>query len=251
MIRPGDFIVSYANTAHYVKGLQRLHRSLDRPEVGWNKGISLMLTTKLPDRCPPHSDHPYAFKAYMIADAISAGAKRILWADSSIICNGPLDEIFEIATREGAWISKNGWSNYQWTADSAYQYLYPGVPIEHAKEFNREVPHVVATTFCVDVGHRWGEWLFHEYLRLSTSGAFRGPWFNKNAPQHSLIPKSDRVYECGPADVLGHRHDQTALSVLAEQLNLPLTDPPAYFAYAGNQRSDTLLIADGGHSIAV
>ena len=83
MIRPGDFIVSYANTAHYVKGLQRLHRSLDRPEVGWNKGISLMLTTKLPDRCPPHSDHPYAFKAYMIADAISAGAKRILWADSS------------------------------------------------------------------------------------------------------------------------------------------------------------------------
>ena len=52
---------------------------------------------------------------------------------------------------------------------------------------------------------------------------------------------------CGDAGVLGHRHDQTALSVIAWQQGLKLTNPPEIFAYKGCETAETILIADGAY----
>ena len=48
----------------------------------------------------------------------------------------------------------------------------------------------------------------------------------------------------GP-DVLGHRHDQTALSVIAWRLGVQLTNCPRWFSYAGGETEETCLIAKG------
>lgn len=227
---------SVATGAHYIRGQSRLRASMRRwaPEA-----FEFAWTDKLPEGCPPHRASPYAFKSYALMYAKQAGFKRLLWADSCIVALSPLDRIWEHAEEYGAWIGDNGFSSATWTADSAYPILFPGIEIEAAREINRKIPHVVATAFAVDLSHPVGGALLSEYHRLGQEGAFLGPWSN--------TPKTP----CGPPECRGHRHDQAALSVLADRYLIPLTQSPDIFAYYGGETDQTILSADGGHARAI
>ena len=216
-------VVSVATGDHYVKGQKRLAAAL-----GSGAGI-LAWTNMLPLGSPPHSRVPYAFKAFALQDAAARGNSLLLWADASILPIGSLGPLFDRIYEDGYWISRNGWMNSEWTADSAYADL--GI----SREDNAGVPHVVATTFGINVYHPKGKAVLDEYVRLAKTRAFCGPWRNcKETP-------------CGPAGVLGHRHDQTALSVIAWKMGLKLSSPPDVFAYKGGESKDTVLIADGSY----
>jgi hypothetical protein len=210
-------------TGRFVKGQQRLCAAIGAHAfVGWYD--------ELPAGSPAHADVPYAFKAYALASAAELGHKLLLWADACIVPAVPLEPLFDRIERDGYWISHNGWTNAQWTADSAYADL--GI----SPEENARVPHVVATAFGVSMDHPTGQAVLAEYLRLAKTRAFCGPW--RNTPETP----------CGDAGVLGHRHDQTALSVIAWQQGLKLTNPPEIFAYKGCETAtETILIADGAY----
>ena len=65
-----------------------------------------------------------------------------------------------------------------------------------------------------------------------------GPWRN------------DATTPCGGPDVLGHRHDQTALSVIAARAGCKLTEPPEFFAYGKHTEAvdpRVILLADGAY----
>lgn len=209
-------------TGRFVKGQQRLLAAVAGHAFAWWCGV-------LPAGSPEHRDVPYAFKAHALAAAAEGGERLLLWADACIVPAAPLEPLFERIARDGYWISRNGWMNAQWTADSAYADLCI------SREENARVPHVVATAFGVSMDHPIGRALLDEYLRLAKTRAFCGPW--RNTPETP----------CGDASVLGHRHDQTALSVIAWRLQLKLTDPPQIFAYKGGETADTVLIADGAY----
>lgn len=221
-------------TGRFVKGQERLRSALPKFAGScelrfWNGGM--------PRLSPPHESIPYAFKAFALRDAMFLGADLLLWCDASILPVRSLEPLWERIERDGYWFSKNGWSNYQWTADSAYAELMPG-PI--GRNVNKQIPHVVATAFGLNVRHPKGKAFLDEYYRLaSETRAFCGPW--KNTPETP----------CGPPDVLGHRHDQTAASVIAWRLGMELTSPPDIFAYANPEGSlpdeRTILVADGNY----
>lgn len=218
-------------TGPYVRGQQRLKASLPRgcDLVAW--------TDTMPPGSPSHLDVPYTFKAYAIKAAIERGYSTVLWADACILPVGSLLwKLWDKIESEGVWISRNGWSNAQWTADSAYADL--GV----TREENEKIEHVVATAFGLNVTHPTGKAIFKEYLRLAQTLAFCGPWWNRNAPEYA-----DRAgaVTCGPPSTLGHRHDQTALSVIAWRAGVELTSPPQWFAYRGGESEQTALVADG------
>lgn len=208
-------------TGYFVKGQERLRQACDgHAFVHW--------ADAMPPGCPPHSQVPYAFKAHALYDA----AKRhslLLWADASILPIGNLEQLFERIDCEGYWISRNGWMNSEWTAESAYEFL------DVTREENARIPHVVATAFGVNAEHPQGKALLEEYYRLARTTAFCGPW--RNTPETP----------CGNAKVFGHRHDQTALSVIAWKLGLGLTEPPNIFAYKGGETRQTILLADGAY----
>lgn len=214
------FIVNVATGDHYVKGQKRLLAS-GVPVLAW--------TNVLPAGSPPHSQVPYAFKAFALQDAAARGNSLLLWADASILPIAPLGPLFERIARDGYWLSRNGWMNSEWTADAAYADL--GI----SREDNASVPHVVATTFGLSTNHSMGRAILAEYLRLAKTKAFCGPW--RNCPQTP----------CGGPEVLGHRHDQTALSVIAWKLSLKLTNPPEIFAYKGGETDETILLAAGDY----
>jgi hypothetical protein len=213
----------------------------------------------LPGEWPSHQDKPYAFKAYALKDVVDHYYHDLLlWADSSILPIRSLEPLWERIERDGYWFSRNGWNNYEWTADSAYPDLFPSEgwgrtdliealqPLPHARTLNRTIPHVVATTFGINVRHPKGRAFLDEYYRLaSETRAFCGPWINSNQP--GIIANPPHCSPCGPAGVRGHRHDQTAASVIAWRLGFELTDPPNIFAYKGGETADTILVADGGY----
>jgi hypothetical protein len=186
---------------------------------------------------PTHQAKPYAFKAYALAEVAGMGYTKLLWCDACIRPGAAsIERIWHHVEQHGVWLSRNGWSNYEWTADSAYPDLFPVVSLEVGRILNRKIEHVVATAFALDLDTVNGRAFFDEYYRLaSETTAFCGPWTNTDETP------------CGPADVRGHRHDQTAASVIAWRLGIPLTEPPSMFAYAGGETADTVLIADGAY----
>lgn len=215
---------------------------------------------RFPADCPPHRQNgilgapakycvPYAFKAYAMMEAACKGSDMILWADACIRPVSYMSPVWSAIEEHGVWICRNGWMNSEWTADSAYPDLFPNTSIEDARRVNAIIPHVVATCFGVDMNHARGRQFLYEYFRLaSQTRAFCGPWQNTNGTRLPGVNTDRAAGPCGPTTTLGHRHDQTAASVLAWRYEIPLCDPPKLFAYAGSQTEDTVLIADGSYT---
>ncbi len=224
----------------------------------------LAWTDRLPDGCPPHRDRgnlagqpsacvPYAFKAYALK-AAAQSYDLLLWADACILPIKALEPLWDLIEHDGYWMSRQGYINYQWTADSAYPELFPDDHIDDARMFNKKIPHVVATAFGLNVRHPKGKAFLDEYYRLaSETRAFCGPWQNAHSPRVAGRNTDRAAGSCGPEDVLGHRHDQTAASVVAWRLGFELTSPPDVFSYPpedaeGNRLpvdERVILLADG------
>lgn len=260
-------VVCVATTPHYQRGMERLGKvCLERNE-------SCIQWSREPDGSPKHSAVPYAFKAFALSHA-SEHADLLLWADACILPIRDMEPLWKRIEEQGYWFCNNGYSNYEWTAESAYGDLFQEElqrggqgyhrpwTMEEVKRANQlSIKHVVATTFGLNVRHPKGAAFLREYFRLASSTqAFCGPWGNtawteQDGSKPYSDPRNSRYSLCGPADVRGHRHDQTAASVIAWRLGMELTDPPAPFAYAkfnshGNfnpadQDQSTILLAHG------
>lgn len=212
------------STGRYARGADRLRAALN----GFD-GMSLIYRDCWPPGSPSHRECPYAFKAFAIKEAIKRGAGRILWLDASIV-PGKLNRLWAHIEEHGYWIQDNGWSTSQWCIDSALEPL--GIMREEAKR----IPHPVATAFGFDVGCEPAMAAIGEWTKLAIEGkAFRGPW--------RIPPCLDRLP--GPDEVGGHRHDQTALGVVAWRHGLMLTREPLFFGYEGHGNPDTCLTAVG------
>jgi hypothetical protein len=248
-------------TGPYVKGQERLKLAIAEMTQVRDKADLVQCHTwqTIPSDWPTHQQKPYAFKAYALHES-ERYADLLLWCDACILPVKSLEPLWERIERDGYWMSRNGWTNYEWTADSAYRDLFSSEILADYKtsrvqleELNKTIPHVVATAFGINVKHPKGAAFLKEYYRLaSETNAFCGPW--KNA-DHADTQELDRVYNarvapCGPPDVRGHRHDQTAASVIAWRLGFELTNPPEIFSYgkAGDVLDErTILLADGSY----
>jgi hypothetical protein len=240
----------------WVRGQNRLHKKLH--EMG---EPCMLWANRLPQGSPPHRALgtfggrqadcvPYAFKAYALREAAEQ-YDLLLWADVSILPIREMGPLWERIERDGYWFGDNGYTNYEWTADSAYTELFPEIGITctlaEAKDANRNIRHIVATAFGLNTKHPTGARFLSDYFALaSMSKAFCGPWSNANVPG-AINGSPDRVAPCGPSDVWGHRHDQTAASVIAWRLGMRLTRHPEVFAYRGGESEETILVADGNY----
>ncbi len=234
-------------TGHYLVGQERLRRALYQiaPDVIPVTFVGLSA------HWPTHAEKPYGFKAYALKETAAEGFAQLLWADACIIPIRSMEPIWQHAKDYGVWMCANyGFSNYTWTADSAYPDLFPLGLISDDKELSltvvretsRFIPHAIATAFAIDLDHSKGRAFLDEYYRLaSETQAFCGPWTNGPATPDG------RTAPCGPPEVKGHRHDQTAASVIAWRLGVILEDPPRLFAYKGGETEETILVADGAY----
>lgn len=153
--------------------------------------------------CPAHQEVPYAFKAYALKDAQRRGYRYVLWVDSSVYAVGPVEKAFGIIKNLGYLLLLNGWTTGQWCSDAALETL--GLTREEAFEYR----HIMACVMGLDLMDSSAQYFLEQYYALANDGiTFKGAWSNKN---HE-VSQDDRV--------LGHRHDQTAASVIASKLGM-------------------------------
>lgn len=263
-------VVVNVATGRYLAGQARLSRALAAA------GEETCFFNAIPESWSSQTARPYAFKAHALHCADVLGAETLLWADACVLPLRSLEPLWERIERDGYWISRNGWSNYEWTADSAYPELFPKETVkgshlapdlamflygwgssaertllEKCRAINRKIEHVVATCFGISLRHQTGQAILKEYYRLaSETNAFCGPWINSNSQSANEVQQhSNDTYcgPCGPTDVRGHRHDQTALSVIAWRLGCQLTSPPDICAYRGGETESTIVCFDGAY----
>lgn len=212
-------VVTVAWGSRYLIGAARMAEQLTKQaETMW-----LYTSRAWPHGAPWHTVVPYAFKPHAIEQARAEGVDMILWLDAAVLPIRSLAPLWERIERDGYWFAENAWNNYQWTADGAYPALFDDADsISSAREANKEIPQVIACAFGLNLRSKIGTAFQAEYLRLAQAGAFIGPWWNSNNPANAgRDPR--KCAPCGPPGVIGHRHDQTAASVIAWRLGMNLT----------------------------
>lgn len=196
-------VVNFANN-WFVKGQQRLKETFRRH--GYN-GDFLFFNNESELNCPPHGEVPYAFKAYALMLARERGYRYVLWVDSSVYAVKPVKLAFDRIERDGYLLLNGGWNTGQWCSDAALATL------EITREDSFGYPHMMACVMGLDLHAVKAQHFLQRYYELANDGVtFKGAWTNKN---HE-VSDDERV--------LGHRHDQTAASVIATKLGMKFTD---------------------------
>jgi hypothetical protein len=225
-------VVNVAFGEHYLRGQERLRKALPR----FSPEADMFLAPCMSD-WTRHAQKPYAFKPYAMRYAAECATDLLLWLDAAVKPVRSLEPLWERIERDGYWFAENAWNNYQWTADSAYPALFPGCAsfqnnatgeliegLDAQREINKSIPHVLACAFGLNLRSEIGAAFLREYCRLaSETDCFCGPWSNSNYTGNVLRQSDSRTAPCGPSDVIGHRHDQTAASVIAWRLGMKLT----------------------------
>jgi hypothetical protein len=170
---------------------------------------------ELPAGCP--TNIPYAFKVYaLLMTAAEHPDCTLLWADSSVYPLQNLEPLWNLIEEQGYWFSNAPpwhsppWNCGQWTCDSALPIL--GITREEA--FG--ITQLHGACFGLDLRHPIANRFLLQWNLMAGRGAFNGPWSNENG-EASADPR-----------VMGHRHDQTAASVIAHKLGMALTEQPKW-----------------------
>jgi len=203
-------IVNVAVGDGFLRGQDRLARSL--AEVGYVGGVAFW-RDELPPGSPTHEDVPYAFKVHALECVAQKGFTSLLWVDASVWFIRSPDVVFDEVEREGHYVAAvvGGHKAGEWCSDDALAKL------DATREELMHYPLVYGGFFGVEVSKRTSGWaILYQLGKRARDGSFRGPW----GPGTSTDPR-----------VKGHRHDQTALSVIVDRLGMEINWHPNYFEY--------------------
>lgn len=176
--------------------------------------------------CPTHQEAPYAFKAFIIQEALDMGYKKILWADSSCIFLRNLETYWQLSEELGVILLDNpGCPEATWTADDCLQHM--GCDPEFAKTFFEIDAFMMLLNF--DAIPSIAQTLFDRYFTHSRDSiCLKGI-------QGSLRP-----------DFKAHRHDQSIMSYFAKINNVhPLNYGAWCYAHEAGVHFDPTFIKCG------
>lgn len=158
-----------------------------------------------PPQSPSHQQAPYAFKYFALKHVYNEGFRKVLWLDSICRIAGPIEEIIKILDIDGYFFPPDGWYVGQWCKDSALG------PLGLTRDEAMQIPVIAAKHLgfnfnfdkCLQLLEQ-----FKYFIDYDNGEVIRGPWTNSKQ-ECSNDPR-----------VLGHRHDQTILSVLSYRLGM-------------------------------
>jgi hypothetical protein len=212
-------VLNWAKGEWYPRGQQRLIESLKN--VGFD-GDVLTFTEEKEINCPTHQKVPYGFKPYALKYAVEQGYELILWCDASVWAIKPIDAIFDE-------IEKNNYCFFYNCLTGTYSSDASLKSFDITREESFNIPMLMgicmgfnmSTDICKEFLKRWLE-------KANDGITFPGCWHNN----HNEVSDDPRV--------LGHRHDQTAASIIAHQLNMKLIiSHLTYFQYYENPTNNT------------
>lgn len=223
----------------YPKGAARLIQEFDRVSTGFEIQAHVNV---LPFGAPRdviedgYNYTAYCAKPFALAAAMMAGADIAILLDAAFYPIRPIHPLIDHIARNGYYLCKNGYRVGEWCSDRAAERM--NVQREALLAMEEVSSYAVGLNFadgrCVELLHRWCGY-------ASDRLTFPGPHTNL------LEAGRNRGFVSTDRRVRGHRHDQTALSVIANQLDmLKLSERPLFTAYAGHETEETVLVNQGG-----
>lgn len=175
--------------------------------------------------CPLHKQVPYAFKTYAFMEAYKKGYDLVLWLDCSMWAIKSVEPVFQHLATQNYLMQKNGFNAGQWCSDAALETL----------KVSREEANLIPSCFAGGIGLNLNDERARQFLALWHEKAqdgitFVGAWTNV----HQEVSKDPSV--------LGHRHDQTAASVIAYQLGMELQPGNLYISYYKEKPGESVCI---------
>lgn len=207
-------VLNWAKGAWYPEGQKRLVDSLKK--VGF-QGDVFAFTEEHQIGCKTHAEVPYAFKPYAFKYIMEQGYDQILWCDASVWAIKPIDVIFEEMEKNDYCLFHNC-SAGEYSSDASIASF--GI----TREESFAIPMLMGlcmgfnmnAEICKEFHKRWFE-------KANDGITFPGSWHNNNKE----VSEDSRVR--------GHRHDQTAASLIAHQLGMKFIIPHfTYFQYYQN-----------------
>ena len=198
-------IASVGVGAWYPRGVARLVGSAHnvQPDIPVRAWINT-----LPPGSPPHKEIPYAFKVHAIEHLRKEGVEQVLWLDSAVSLHGGLNDFFEEMHRKGHYFEYNGAWAGEWCKDGALE------PLGITREESFGISELCGGCFGLDFTHTKSNEFLDRMLELAKDGVtFPGPWNNKDGEASAN------------SRVKGHRHDQTAMSIVSQRLRMEWQDP--------------------------
>lgn len=209
-------IVTFATGDRYQALQQRQEQSLKA--VGWD-GDYFAFKTFESIGSPHHDDVPYAFKPYAIKAVKDMGYDLVLWIDSPIYATKNLDVLFNSIDEYGIILFDNiGYTIGDYTSDDCLNLM----SMTREQAFSEKM--IMACAMGFNFTHERTNSFFDSYYNSTKiEGIYEGDWNNDNGQ----VSSDPRVH--------GHRHDQSAASIIAAKMNLLLLSPHnSFLAYFGN-----------------
>ncbi len=227
-----DCIINVACGNWYPQGQDRLILNLDA--VGY-RGDMMPWRDRFPQG-RTHAEVPYGFKPFAFDEARKQGFQRVLWLDAAEVIEKPVTPIFDHIEKQGYFLMNNvGFNTGEWCSDAALQSL--GLD----RETSFAMPHLMACVMGFDFSKPRSHEFLDAWIRLANDGkTFPGKHSNANGE----VSKNPRVR--------GHRHDQTAASVLALRLGLNRWVDPFdwihYPCWTHKKRDSVIMESKGGYT---
>jgi len=224
----------------YPRGVARMIQEFERVSPGFT--IQAHVNT-LPWGAPArviedgYDYTPYCAKPFALAEAMRSGADIAILLDAAFYPIGLIHPLVDHVAQNGYYLCDNGNKVGEWCSDRAMCRM--NEDRDNLMQMTEVSSYSVALNFadgrCHELLHRWCGY-------ASDRLTFAGP--------HSGLHQSDtrnRGFVSMDQRVRGHRHDQTALSVIAYRMGMAnLSQRPEFTAYKGSETEATVLINHGG-----
>jgi hypothetical protein len=231
-------ICSVAIGGWYPKGIARMIQEFDRVSPGFE--IQAFVNV-LPFGSPRdviedgYEYTGYAAKPFALNAAMMSGADVAILIDASFYPVRPIHPLIDYIARNGYYLCDNGNKVGEWCSDRAAERM----AVNRASLMR----WTECSSYCV--GLNFGDGRCHQLLQrwmgyASDRLTFVGP--------HTSLTNigRNRGFVSSDPGVKGHRHDQTALSVIANQLGMvKFAQRPYLTAYKGSEDATTVLINQG------
>ena len=179
---------------------------------------------------------PYAAKPHALFDAINGhGADIAILLDASFWPVRDITPLIDHVADRGYYLCRNGYSVGQWATDRCLAWF------NWKRDYAMHVPDV--SSYCVGIHREHTDAMraLQDWCDMSVRETIAGPHENQRRGGGRNPGWCSDDPRC-----LGHRHDQTVLSIVAHARGLnELTCRPKFTAYKGCEDETTVLVCEG------
>jgi hypothetical protein len=188
----------------FPRGIARIKEALVKYKF---HGDFIFWDKDYPEGCPIHRQTPWAFKPFCFYEVQKRGYELVLWLDASIKIKRPLEPLFELMRQDGHLIFQEDHTVGEYCKDEALK------PLGITREESFGLPCCWSSVLGLDLNNqRSVEFLRQWDERASDGVTFPGPKWSGVFGWPKTASQDPRVK--------GHRHDQTAASVIALKLGM-------------------------------